>query len=400
MSTLLLGSNFSGRSKWLADRRAQMAWPLSAALGPFPDLACTGLTSMVGEELVVAAMNQCVAPEAQVNLMKILGLEELLHREIHALSGGEAVRLALSSLIAQGVQEIHIDTSLEQLDFHWRRSILELLARPANPIANAIFIADNHLAVDELTLFNKRLQFQQNIANTDHQLSTINPLAASEYVHTKSAPPISVECVSFYYNRRSTPIFNQVSLNLEPGTPYFLTGDNGSGKTTFVKLLSGTLLPQKGVIRIGNDIFQPSKSHYRFAGVAFQNPDFQWTTQSVEGELKSAQCGFPACFVFQAVLPTFGIPEELFQANPNDLPFVLKKRLGITLSVMAAKPWLIFDEPTLGQDKEYRKAFAEFVRLILDQGSGVIMISHDTYFRSLFPKSKKLSFVNQTIVPG
>lgn len=97
-------------------------------------------------------------------------------------------------------------------------------------------------------------------------------------------------------------------------------------------------------------------------------------------------------------LRKFGISEKLFQTHPNELLFVLTKRLGIALAALAGKPWLIFDEPTLGQDWEFRLALAEFVRLALARGAGVIMISHDTHFRSLFPKSKKLSFGNQTIL--
>jgi hypothetical protein len=40
---------------------------------------------------------------------------------------------------------LHIDTSLEQLDEHWRPSIIALLADPANKIAKNVFVADNHL---------------------------------------------------------------------------------------------------------------------------------------------------------------------------------------------------------------------------------------------------------------
>jgi energy-coupling factor transport system ATP-binding protein len=321
-------------------------------------------------------------------------------RFMRSLSGGEAVRVALSSVAAQGVEELHIDTSLEQLDEHWRRSIFALVATPSGQIAKQLFIADNHLSQEEICTFDDALHFPLNREKNDRWSQAIDPAAAAAHVCAASAAmTISVEHVSFSYARKSPIIFHQVSIALEPGDLYFLLGPNGSGKTTFVKLLSGTLLPRKGIIRIGTDIFQPSKSPYRFAGVAFQNPDFQWTTQTVEGELTKVQSGASSRSL-QAILPTFGIPEELFQAHPNELPFVLKKRLGIALSVIGQKPWLIFDEPTLGQDKEFREAFAEFVRLVLDRGTGVIMISHDTYFRSICPKSKKLSFGKQAIVPA
>jgi ABC-type multidrug transport system ATPase subunit len=98
-------------------------------------------------------------------------------------------------------------------------------------------------------------------------------------------------------------------------------------------------------------------------------------------------------------LPKFGIPETLLGTNPNELPFVLKKRLGVALALLAGKPWLILDEPTLGQDRQYRDKLAECIRLILAAGAGVILISHDSYFRSLFPNAISLLFENRTIVP-
>ena len=353
---------------------------------------------MVGEELTVAAMGSNPKSEARANLEKELALETLLGREINALSGGEAVRVALSSVAAQGIEELHIDTSLEQLDEHWRRFIFSMLARPTGPIAKQLFIADNHLSQDELDTFDDAIQFPINKEKNDRWSQVIDPTAAAALVCAGSAATILIDNLSFSYNRSSQNILHRVSLIMEPGVLYFLSGDNGSGKTTFVKLLCGTLLPRKGIIYFGSDKFRPAKSPDRFAGVAFQNPDFQWTTQTVEGELQDGQGIINQPSNLQSLLPTFGISEKLFQAHPNELPFVLKKRLGIALALLAGKPWLIFDEPTLGQDQRFQVALAEFIRLVLTQGAGVIMISHDTYFRSLFSKSKRLLFRNQTIV--
>ena len=66
----------------------------------------------------------------------------------------------------------------------------------------------------------------------------------------------------------------------------------------------------------------------------------------------------------------FGIPGELFKAHPNELPFVLKKRLGIALAVLAGKPWLIFDEPTLGQDEQFPSRIGRIYPTGFGQGCG------------------------------
>lgn len=331
------------------------------------------------------------------DLKSRLGLEELLGKEIHALSGGESVRLTLASVAAQGIEELHIDTSLEQLDEHWRRSILTMLAAQTRQIAERLFIADNHLSKDETVLFKDFLHFPLG-GESCRWTKTIDPVGAAALISPTRGKNISIENVSFSYSRRSPVILNQISLILEPGTLYFLLGPNGSGKSTLVKLLSGTLLPREGGIRYGLDQFRPAKSPDRFAGLAFQNPDFQWTTQTIERELLKTQKVIKLFSKLEKILPTFGIPETLFKADPNEAPFVLKKRLGIALAVLFGRSWLIFDEPTLGQDTEFRFALAEFIRLALAQGAGIILISHDTAFRSLFPNSKKLLLGNQNVV--
>jgi ABC-type multidrug transport system ATPase subunit len=93
-----------------------------------------------------------------------------------------------------------------------------------------------------------------------------------------------------------------------------------------------------------------------------------------------------------ALLEAYGIPDSCIYENPIELPFTLKKRLSILLAAESSRSWLIFDEPTLGQDSTYRHACAELIRMALQTGRGVIVISHDMYFRSLFPKAHRLVF--------
>lgn len=394
---LLLGPNFSGRSQWLAEMRAQEPWPQCAVVTAFPDLACTGLTSSVAEELVVAAMGRSTGTNP-VYLEDQLGLDDLQDKQIDALSGGESVRLALASVVAQGAVDLQIDTALEQLDDRWRRSILALLTSSAGDAFRRIFVADNHLSEDEIDLFKESIRFPQADKQFDRWSNTIDPTGASALIGETAGMEISIESVSFSYPRRSQYVFREVCVTLKPGSLYFLVGDNGSGKSTFVKLLSGTLLPVGGSIRYGADRFEPARSRGRFAGLAFQNPDFQWTSLTIREELMTAKRGRNLAVSLEGMLSTFGIPDSLVNADPHEIPFAFKKRLGIELAVLFGKPWLIFDEPTLGQDYEFRKSLVEFIQRALGRGTGIIVISHDATFRSLFNDAKTLRVGNQKIV--
>ena len=63
---------------------------------------------------------------------------------------------------------------------------------------------------------------------------------------------ITVSNLSFSYN--GSVILNDLNIDIKPGKLTFILGQNGSGKSTFLKVIAGLLVSQKGVIKIlGND---------------------------------------------------------------------------------------------------------------------------------------------------
>jgi energy-coupling factor transport system ATP-binding protein len=364
-----------------------MPWPESSIIGPFPELACTGLASVVGDELTTAKrLNRTTDLDG---LTDKLGISDLLGNEIHTLSGGEAVRVALASVLAQKIRELHVDVALEQLDARWRKEIFAFLSN-YEVLKERLFIADNHLSKEETKLFQNILQFPRDGQSENCWSRAIEPAEAIGLMPTSEGPVITVEGLSFSYSQKLPPVLREVSLTLTPGDIYFLQGENGSGKTTFVKLLCGTLLPTRGEIRWNADRFTPGRSSKRYSGVAFQNPDFQWTSQLVVSEIRRVRREAATMIDPADIMSIFGMPNTLLQSDPHDLPFAFKKRLGIALAVLFQKPWLILDEPTLGQDHNFCLALAEFVRLVAERGAGIIMISHDSSFRSNLPEAKTL----------
>jgi energy-coupling factor transport system ATP-binding protein len=225
------------------------------------------------------------------------------------------------------------------------------------------------------------------------------PLDGRDWLHAEKGCDIRIDGLSFRYRRALPDVLSGVSLELPAGTLSLLQGPNGAGKTTFVRLLSGTVVPQQGSIRFGDEAFRPKRSSRRFAALAFQNPDYQWTALSVVEEIRRSGASLASASATSAstVCEAFGIPPSVLPHNPVDLPFVIKKRLGVAACFLAAKPWLVFDEPTIGQDAAWSRAFAASLLHATAAGRGVIVITHDPRLIAHLPQARRLLVQDRSI---
>jgi energy-coupling factor transport system ATP-binding protein len=97
------------------------------------------------------------------------------------------------------------------------------------------------------------------------------------------------------------------------------------------------------------------------------------------------------------VCEAFGIPPSVLSHNPVDLPFVIKKRLGVAACFLAARPWLVFDEPTLGQDADYCRAFSQCLAHATAAGRGVIVITHDPRLIAHLRQARRLLVQDRSV---
>lgn len=384
MITFLRGQNFSGRSKWMEDRRGTGFYPKFVLVNHSVDTTYTGLTWTVREELQLVSENSDYG-----RAVETFGLKDFLDRELHVLSGGESVRTALAVAVLHSPDEIQIDCALEQVDDTWRNKILDFFHKDKSN--QSLVIADNHLINDSIGTI-KDFPITNTMQTVWSRFSAENALS---YVQKITSAPISIKNLSFRYKSSENKVFDDINYNFLPGNLYFFVGANGSGKTTLVKLLAGALTPQIGDIFYAGKKFNPRISNSRYASLAFQNPDYQWVTNTVEKEIdRLRKMGQKDKLNF---LEAFGIDRVFLKMSPIELPFVVKKRVSVGLAALSGKQWLILDEPTLGQDELYRNNFANFVKSVLKMQVGIIVISHDSSFRKLFPEAKTVIFKDRTI---
>lgn len=177
---------------------------------------------------------------------------------------------------------------------------------------------------------------------------------------------------------RSVPALNQVNLGVQPGSIYGLIGDNGAGKSTFLKLLAGHIFPTAGELRLfGQFAEQELRRCRRQMGAMIEQPGF-FPNLTVEDTLEyyRIQRGIPGREKVEEVLKLTDIQEKR-RAKCKKLSMGQKQRLGLAIAMIGEPRLLVLDEPINGLDPsgiiEFR---ALLLRLNREKNLTILLSSH------------------------
>jgi energy-coupling factor transporter ATP-binding protein EcfA2 len=379
---LIVGPNFSGRSEAL---RTHLAARTGASffVGPYAEGALSGLSATVADEIAIYA-----APRAQRAVFAAQAFEPLRLRKPATLSGGEQVMLALHCFSRSAYDGIAIDTALEQLDEENRAAAFAYLSGGSFDVV----LIDNR--VRALATWSCRTL---DPASRGPACDLARATADLKPCH---APEIGLTDLDFGY-RPNEPIFLNLKLTLVPGQAYRLLGPNGSGKTTLLKLLVGVLRPARGRIELDGAPYDPRRSGNRAIAAATQNPDHQWCGPTLREDMMRRRKAFAASglpFPSDGEIETAAchLGATSLDQHLYELPLAARKRLSWLWPLCGALPWIVLDEPTIGQDSETRTALAATLSHLCTLGYGVIFITHDDDFAALLPH-RLLRIADRTI---
>jgi len=180
------------------------------------------------------------------------------------------------------------------------------------------------------------------------------------------------------------PALKDISFTIKQGEWIAIIGHNGSGKSTLAKTINGLLLPESGIVKVGNQTLNEENiwSIRRMVGMVFQNPDNQFVGSTVEDDVAFG-------------LENQGIPREemvirvqdalekvrmidFAKREPARLSGGQKQRVAIA-GVVALRPdIIILDEATSMLDPEGREEVISTIKKIKDESNlTVISITHD-----------------------
>jgi ATPase subunit of ABC transporter with duplicated ATPase domains len=213
---------------------------------------------------------------------------------------------------------------------------------------------------------------------------------------------ISVKNVTLAYGKRV--LFEEVNINFMKGNCYGVIGANGAGKSTFLKILSGEIEPNKGSVEIttGERLAFLKQNQFEFDDVLVLNTvmmghskmwkvmqerehiyslsDFSEEDGIRAGELEhefGEMGGYTAESDAAALLSDLGVKEQYHQSLMRDIPSNLKVRVLLANALFGNPDILLLDEPTNGLDIETISWLENF---LADYENIVLVVSHDRHF--------------------
>ncbi len=336
------------------------------------------LFSSVEEELSFPLENLGIRREEREKRIKkalsLFGLEPYQEVSTSELSGGEKRRLMLSVLFAIDPAIYVLDESFDELSPMWRDKLSQMI----KSLDRTVIAFGSHMLGEYKGVFNRILTIKDGkavpyieerndiphfqIKTSDTTLSVRDLLV--ERLHRSADFPVFTLSVPF--------------LDIKKGECITLIGENGSGKSTFSKVLSGLLKEKSGKVMIDRSPLSYKARRHTIAYV-MQNPYEALFLPTVRDELESTGAEQSK---IEEVAALFSLD---FNDYVQEMSYGKAKLLQAAIFFLLDRPFVIFDEI------DSALSFEDFLRVIsafLDKGCGLIVITHDMKNASLLPGRK------------
>ncbi len=365
------GPNFSGRSRLLRARARELG-AATYFIGPYAEAALSGLSSTIADEIQIYRTKRRDRDRPLFERPRAA-----LRQKPQSLSGGEQVLLALHCFSISAYGAVAIDTALEQLDARNRAEAIDYLGTGRFDVV----LTDNRAQPrgwDPTELPTRGRSFACDWEGLQQAIAP------------QRRPRIFIRHLSFGY-RPDADIFDDAEVALEPGQAHRLSGPNGAGKTTLLKILVGALVPRSAQISLDDTAYAPWRTGNFALALATQNPDQQWCGATLREDMdrrRAALSGHPAHAVLTEEristlarqLGVASVDQHLYE-----LPIAARKRISWLWPFAGAHPWIMLDEPTIGQDSETCGALARTLERLCQAGYGVMFVTHDDDFAAAVP---------------
>lgn len=386
------------------------------------------VTDKVYHELAFGMENRGEEPEHMWHTIAetatYFGMEDWLDRETFRLSGGEAQLVNLAAALVTNPPVLLLDEPTSQLDPMAATAFLEVVKRVNEQAGITVILVEQRLeevlaACDRMLVLHEGrvaaygsvkdvftricrselsgeylsympsyVRLYAALGGSDDEGGTGCPTSIREcrtWFYEKDRVlsvrgrggareeevACSLECkgVFFRYERTGADILHDVCYRAEPGRVYGIVGGNGSGKSTFLSVLTGAKRHYHGRVRVDGEIaFLPQEPRYLFI-------------EDRIGEI-----------VTQAeAIERFGLG-ELSDRHPYDISGGQMQRLAMAYLYEQAAQVYLFDEPTKGLDPNWKRVFGGWLEELAAEGKTVVVVTHDVEFAANYCERMSMCF--------
>ncbi|WP_199117872.1 ABC-F family ATP-binding cassette domain-containing protein [Pedobacter sp. ASV28] len=357
-------------------------------------------------------------------ILSRMGINQL-QQKIHTLSGGQKKRLALAKLLIEDPEIYVLDEPTNHLDIdtiEWLEKLLTTGNKTILLVTHDRYFLDNvcntiveldrgktytyngnyayflekkaeREAADESTfqknknLLKKELEWMRRMpaARTTKSQSRIDSFYNLEE-KTKQRTDNQKVTLNVKMSRQGNKILeldnieqsfdakhilNNFSYTFKKGDRIGLAGKNGTGKSTLLNIITGNLVPLKGVVDIGDTT---KYGYYKQGGLSFNEKER--VIDIVKSDAEYIKMADGQTISASALLTLFLFPPKKQHGLVEKLSGGEKKRLHLMKVLMQNPNFLILDEPTNDLDIDTLNVLEEF----LENFPGVLMlVSHDRY---------------------
>ncbi|OBZ13101.1 ABC transporter ATP-binding protein [Bacillus sp. FJAT-26390] len=377
--------------------------------------------------------DQAVMRKRLAEMSHFFGLEELLYKSVHEISGGQKQLINLASVLLLQPKLLLLDEPTSQLDPVAARDFLQLLYRLNQEMSMTVIISEHRLE-DVIPLADRIVMLEGGRVKHDaaprelceaigadestNDLSYLpsvtklflsaqaagKPLAAQDIPLTvregkqwlagqgglkpnlshqngervsstldPSQRLLTCDEITFKYEKTGSEVLKKLSLDVYKHEFLAVLGGNGAGKTTMLQMMAGLLQPQRGKVK--------REKHVK-VGYLAQNPLLYFSYDTILEELQRmadyaglADRERKIAEVVEALQIAAILPK-----HPYDLSGGEQQRAALALVLLGEPDVLCLDEPTKGLDPIAKQRTAELLQQLCQLGKTIVMVTHDIEF--------------------
>ena len=346
-------------------------------------------------------LNRAEMDRRMEDLLSIFPIKKLLGRNIFALSGGEKQILALASSYLSGCPLLVLDEPSSNLD-EGAIGVLKTMLQTLKEKGMTILVAEHRLYylmdfVDRVAFLEKGILSKLFSREDFLALPEENIKAMGLRARTKpilSLPEWKNEGALRYYKEENCASFSF-------GKIYGIVGENGIGKSTFLRKLSGlenergshfSLFGKELTKRqrlalsamvmqdVNQQLFGDSVEEEMELGKARQKRSLKERCEGIiDGQENEQNKPKPDYITKEDLLSALGL-SELKDRHPMSLSGGQKQRLAIAATLYQEAKLFFFDEPTSGMDQKNMLRIARLLKSAIREDRIFFIVSHDYAF--------------------